>query len=64
MDDLENEEVDPDEHDLIGDIDDVDELAEDEAGIDLFADNFERDYEERENNTYAGADIDDDGEYD
>ena len=33
-----------DEEDLIADIDDVDEMAEDEAGIDLFADNFERDW--------------------
>ncbi|KAI9755029.1 MAG: MCM DNA helicase complex subunit, partial [Candelina submexicana] len=52
------------EDDLIGDIDDADEMAEDEAGIDLFADNFERDYKSRENDAYAGADIDDEGDYD
>ncbi|KAL8631904.1 hypothetical protein Q9189_002380 [Teloschistes chrysophthalmus] len=55
--------LDPDD-DLIGDIDDVDEMAEDEAGIDLFADNFERDYRKRENDAYVGADIDDEGDYD
>ncbi|KAL8997979.1 MAG: hypothetical protein Q9188_006197, partial [Gyalolechia gomerana] len=49
--------------DLIGDIDDVDEMAEDEDGIDLFADNFERDYRTRENDAYVGADIDDEGDY-
>jgi DNA replication licensing factor MCM2 len=52
------------EDDLLGDIDDADEMAEDEDGIDLFADNFERDYKPRENDEYAGADIDDDGDYD
>ncbi|KAL8688897.1 MAG: hypothetical protein Q9218_005303 [Villophora microphyllina] len=54
--------LDPDD-DLIGDIDDVDEMAEDEAGIDLFADNFERDYRRREDDAYVGADIDDEGDY-
>ena len=49
---------------LIGDIDDADEMAEDEDGIDLFADNFEKDYKARENDAYEGADIDDEGEYD
>jgi DNA replication licensing factor MCM2 len=62
MDDDEDD-LDPD-NDLIPDIDDADEMAEDEDGIDLFADNFERDYKARENDVYAGADIDDDGEYD
>ncbi|KAL2358463.1 minichromosome maintenance protein MCM [Cryomyces antarcticus] len=57
-----DEGINPDE-DLIGDIDDADEMAEDEAGIDLFADNFERDYERRENDNYAGRDIDDEGGY-
>lgn len=52
------------EDELLGDIDDADEMAEDEDGIDLFADNFERDYKPRENDEYAGADIDDEGEYD
>lgn len=51
------------DRELIGDIDDADEMAEDEDGIDLFADNFERDYQQRENDTYGGADIDDEGEY-
>ena len=62
LDDEDDDALDPD-RDLIGDIDDVDEMAEDEDGIDLFADNFERDYRARENDTYAGADIDDEGEY-
>lgn len=52
------------DRELIGDIDDADEMAEDEDGIDLFADNFERDYRQREDDAYAGADIDDEGEYD
>ena len=55
--------LDPD-RDLIGDIDDVDEMAEDEDGIDLFRDGFENDYNRREDDRYAGADIDDEGEYD
>ncbi len=61
--DLDDDEgIDPDE-DLIGDIDDADEMAEDEAGIDLFADNFERDYKSRENDAYRGAMLDDEGDY-
>ena len=45
------------------DIDDVEEMAEDEEGIDLFADNFERDYEDPQNETYQReAYIDDDDE--
>ncbi|KAI9680700.1 MAG: MCM DNA helicase complex subunit [Caeruleum heppii] len=52
------------EENLIADIDDADELAEDEDGIDLFADNFERDYRSREDDRYEGQDIDDDGDYD
>ena len=62
LDDDDDEGLDPD-RDLIGDIDDADEMAEDEDGIDLFADNFERDYKARENDAYAGADIDDEGDY-
>lgn len=58
----EDDNLDPEE-DLIQDIDDVDEMAEDDAGIDLFGDNFDRDYDRNDNNAYAGADIDDD-EYD
>ncbi|KAL8928062.1 MAG: hypothetical protein Q9172_001117, partial [Xanthocarpia lactea] len=61
-DDDDDDGLDPDA-DLIGDIDDADEMAEDEAGIDLFADDFERDYRTRENDAYAGADIDDEGDY-
>ncbi|KAI4181874.1 MAG: hypothetical protein LQ346_006683 [Caloplaca aetnensis] len=60
--DDEDDGLDPDA-DLIGDIDDADEMAEDEDGIDLFADNFERDYRTRENDAYVGADIDDEGDY-
>ena len=62
LDDEDDEGLDPD-RDLIGDIDDADEMAEDEDGIDLFADNFERDYKARENDAYTGADIDDEGDY-
>ncbi|KAL8822245.1 MAG: hypothetical protein Q9191_007018 [Dirinaria sp. TL-2023a] len=51
------------DRELIGDIDDADEMAEDEDGIDLFADNFERDYKRREDDAYEGQDIDDEGEY-
>ncbi|EPQ65193.1 hypothetical protein BGT96224_1979 [Blumeria graminis f. sp. tritici 96224] len=45
------------------DIDDIDEMADEEDGIDLFADNFERDYEPRENDKYDEKGIDDEGEY-
>jgi DNA replication licensing factor MCM2 len=51
------------ENEIIADIDDADEMAEDQDGIDLFADNFERDYREREDDRYDDADIDDEGEY-
>jgi DNA replication licensing factor MCM2 len=54
---------DEDDDEILRDIDDLDEDAEDEAGIDLFADNFERDYELRENDNYGGRDIDDEGDY-
>ncbi|KAF2753764.1 MCM-domain-containing protein [Pseudovirgaria hyperparasitica] len=54
--------IDPDD-DPIGDIDDADEMAEDEAGIDLFADNFDKDYAEADNDGYRGRDIDDEGDY-
>jgi len=53
-----------DENEIIADIDDVDEMAEDEDGIDLFGGNFERDYRDREDDQYGGADIDDEGDYD
>lgn len=62
LDEGDDDDLDP-ENELIGDIDDADEMAEDEDGIDLFADNFERDYRARENDTYAGAGIDDEGDY-
>ncbi|KAF2102039.1 MCM-domain-containing protein [Rhizodiscina lignyota] len=61
--DDEEDDIDP-EDDLIGDIDDIDEMAEDEAGIDLFADNFERDYHDRPDENYEAAGLDDDGDYD
>lgn len=52
------------EDDLIGDIDDADEMAEDEDGIDLFGDNFMNDERERrDQDTYQGRMIDDEGEY-
>ncbi|MCJ1343020.1 MCM DNA helicase complex subunit [Peltigera leucophlebia] len=63
LDDGDDDDLDPD-NELTGDIDDIDEMAEDEDGIDLFADNFERDYRSREDDTYGGADIDDEGDYD
>ncbi|KIV97986.1 hypothetical protein PV10_01681 [Exophiala mesophila] len=63
-DDMDDDDLDP-EDDLIGDIDDADEMAEDEDGIDLFGDNFMQDERERrEQETYQGRMIDDDGEYD
>ena len=52
------------EDDLVLDVDDLDEMAEDDAGIDLFADNFENDYNRSEANQYRGRDIDDEGDYD
>ncbi|GFF33794.1 DNA replication licensing factor mcm2 [Aspergillus udagawae] len=51
------------EAELLGDIDDIDEMAEDEDGIDLFGDNFERDYRDAENDRYQGEYIDDDGDH-
>lgn len=52
-----------DEDNLIPDVDDLDEDAEEAEGYDLFGDDFERDYRVRENDAYEGADIDDQ-EYD
>lgn len=49
------------EEDVALDIDDVDEMAEDEDGIDLFANNFENDYKPREDDRYDDRDIDDEG---
>lgn len=62
-DDEDNDELEGDD-DLIGDIDDADEMAEDEDGIDLFADNFEKDERDRGDQTgYRGRMVDDEGEY-
>lgn len=58
-DDIERDE----EAELLGDIDDIDEMAEDEDGIDLFGDNFERDYRDVGNDRYEGEYIDDDGDH-
>ena len=52
------------EEDMIQDVDDADEAAEEENGIDLFGDNFDRDYNRNEDQGYEGADIDDEGDYD
>ena len=61
--DDDEEDVDIDEE-IARDVDDLDEDAEDAAGIDLFTDTFDRDYERSDNNYYGGRDIDDVGEYD
>src|SRR5689334_3434315 len=53
-----------DDDDIIRDVDDLDEEAEEAEGIDLFADDFENDYTRRENDAYEGEGIDDEGEYD
>ena len=58
----EDDDLEP-EDDLIQDLDDADEMAEDDAGIDLFGDNYDRDYDRAEDRGYRGADIDDDEEY-
>jgi DNA replication licensing factor MCM2 len=42
------------------DIDDIEEMAEDEDGIDLFGDTFERDYRGGKDDRYRGRYIDDD----
>lgn len=56
-----DDELDRDEDDeLAGDIDDIEEMAEDEDGIDLFADGYERDYRDRAPDQYRGDYIDDD----
>ena len=53
-----------DDVELALDIDDADEMAEDEDGIDLFGGNFEKDYKSRKNDQYDERDIDDEGDYD
>ena len=45
---------------MIGDLEDADEMAEDEAGIDLFGDSFDRDYDRQDDGPYRGRMIDDD----
>ncbi|KAE9967278.1 hypothetical protein EG328_008304 [Venturia inaequalis] len=52
-----------DEDEIVPDIDDLDAEAEDEAGIDLFNDSFERDYQRDDVQGYGGRDIDDEGDY-
>ena len=52
-----------DDDDIIRDVDDLDEDAEEAEGIDLFADDFENDYGARENDAYEGQGIDDEGDY-
>lgn len=60
FDEDENDERD-EEAEALGDIDDIEELAEDEDGIDLFGDNYERDYREGDReDRYQGDYIDDD----
>ncbi|KEY68240.1 hypothetical protein S7711_04772 [Stachybotrys chartarum IBT 7711] len=44
------------------DIDDIDEMADDD--VDLFREGFEQDYRSREDDTYEGIGLDDEGEYD
>ncbi|KAJ5119164.1 Nucleic acid-binding OB-fold [Penicillium atrosanguineum] len=62
---FDDDEDDDEEAELVPDIDDVDELAEDEDGIDLFGDNFERDYHDAAQDQYQNeAYIDDDGDHD
>ncbi|OCK81977.1 MCM-domain-containing protein [Lepidopterella palustris CBS 459.81] len=63
QDDIEEDNRADGEDDLIGDLEDLDEAAEDEDGIDLFGDNFDRDYARREDDHYEARDIDDEGEY-
>ncbi|PLB53395.1 MCM-domain-containing protein [Aspergillus steynii IBT 23096] len=54
---------DRDEDADMDDIDDIEELAEDEGGIDLFDDNFERDYRSTADDRYRGQYIDDDDDH-
>ncbi|EMC95950.1 hypothetical protein BAUCODRAFT_24927 [Baudoinia panamericana UAMH 10762] len=59
----EDDNLDP-EDEIALDLDDADEMAEDDAGIDLFGDNFDKDYNRTADRDYEGADIDDEGDYD
>lgn len=58
-----DDEDDIQEEGFVNDIDDIDEMAEDEDGIDLFADTFERDYRERADDDYEAVGLDDDGDH-
>lgn len=59
-----DDDIPEDDVELALDIDDADEMAEDEDGIDLFGNNFEGDYKSREDDNYDQRDIDDEGDYD
>ena len=61
---LEDDDEEDLEEQIARDVDDLDEDAEDAAGIDLFADNFDRDYERPNDDNYGGRDIDDEGDFD
>jgi len=61
---LEDDDEEDLEEQIARDVDDLDEDAEDAAGIDLFADNFDRDYERPDDDNYGGRDIDDEGDFD
>ncbi|EAA63976.1 hypothetical protein AN2491.2 [Aspergillus nidulans FGSC A4] len=56
---FDEDEDEPDEEAEL-DIDDIEEMAEDEDGIDLFGDTFERDYRGGKDDRYRGRYIDDD----
>ncbi|KAF2274845.1 MCM-domain-containing protein [Westerdykella ornata] len=62
---MDDEDIDPMDYedDLLRDPDDLDEEVEERDGIDLFNEDFERDYGTRENDAYEAQDIDDQ-EYD
>lgn len=59
MEDVDDDQLDPE--DMIHDLDDAEEMMEDDAGIDLFGDNFDRDYRKRDDaaDEYDERDIDD-----
>lgn len=58
QDDIEEDDVVDPEEDLIHDLDDAEEMLEDDAGIDLFGDNFDRDYRRREDDMYEATGLD------
>ncbi|QIW98866.1 hypothetical protein AMS68_004384 [Peltaster fructicola] len=57
-----DDDLDP-EDEIVRDLEDLDEMAEDDAGIDLFAENFDADYDRQDDDFYRGRDIDDEGDY-